>query len=366
MKTGFVWHERYMWHDNGSAAVVVPTQGQYQPDVHLENPETKRRLKNLLDGYGITRQLLDLEPEPVSLETLSRVHSPAYIAKVRALSSGTGGSAGEFALVGPGSYEIALLSAGGALCAMRAVLDGECRNAYALCRPPGHHAEPEQGMGFCLFNNVAVAIEQVRAEGRVKRVAVIDWDVHHGNGAEAIFFDNPDVLTISVHQEGLYPLGRGGSEVTGGERAPGSNLNIPLPAGAGSGAYQYAFEQLVIQALQGFRPELIVIACGFDAAGLDPMGRMQLSSSSFRWMTEQLLAQAEQLCGGRLVAIHEGGYSASYVPFCGAAVIEALSGIQSGLVDPVGFVLDAQPGQVLNADQRQRVDAIRGEHPLFQ
>lgn len=365
MKTGFVWHERYMWHDNGSAVVGIPSAGRLQPDTHVENAETKRRLKNLLDGYGITPQLLALEAEPVEMETLSRVHTREHIERVRALSAGAGGDSGEFAIAGPGSYEIALLSAGGVLRAMRAVLDGECDNAYALCRPPGHHAEPNRSMGFCLFNNTAVAIEQLRAEGKVRRVAVVDWDVHHGNGTEEAFIENPDVLTISLHQDGLYPCNRGGSEVIGGKGAEGCNLNVPLPAGCGRGAYQYAFEQLVIPALQTFRPELIVINCGYDASGFDPMGRMALSSASFAWMAEQLLEQARELCGGRLVAVHEGGYSAAYVPFCGAAVIQVLSGIQPAIEDPLMEVLEWQPAQALSADQRSCIDAIRQLHPLF-
>lgn len=334
MTTGFVWHERCMWHDPGPVAGVAPATGAFQPGLFVENAETKRRLKNLLDAYGVTPQLTSLDIEPASDEMLLRFHTEPYLATVRELSEGIGGDAGETALVGPGSDGIARLSAGGVCAAIRAVMTAEVSNAYSLCRPPGHHAERDRGRGFCLFNNIAVAILEAQSQGLVERVAVVDWDVHHGNGTQQAFYESADVLTISLHQEMLYPVNLGNLAEQGEGQGLGFNINVPLPAGCGGGAYEHAMAQVVSPALRAFSPDLIVVACGFDAAYFDPMSHMLLISSHFRSMTQQMMRLADELCGGRLAFSHEGGYSEFYVPFCGAAVIETLAGINSEIVDP--------------------------------
>ncbi len=356
MATGLVWHERMMWHDTGSGAAELPSGGWLEPHVHVESPDTKRRLKNLLDATGLTDGLTLLRPRPATVEELCRVHDRAHVDRVAALSAGRGGDAGSEAPFGNGSYEIALLAAGGVIGAVDATLEGAVDNAYALVRPPGHHAVPEQGMGFCLFANVAVAVRHAQAVRGVGRVAVVDWDVHHGNGTQAIFWDDPSVLAISLHQDGLYPLRSGTLDETGGGEGRGATLNVPLPAGSGRGAYLAALDRVVVPALERFRPELIVIACGFDAGALDPLGRMLLSASAFGEMTGRLLDAAARLCDGRLIAAHEGGYSAGHVPFCGLAVIEKLSGLSAGIEDPFAY-LDQVTGQELQPHQRDAVEA---------
>ncbi len=369
MATGFVWHERYMWHDNGSAVAIQPTRGDFEPLPHFESPDTKRRLKNLMDGYGVTPRLERLAIEPAGPEDVLRVHTREYLERVQELSAGRGGDAGEYALVGPGSYEIALLSAGGARAALAAVAEGRVANAYALTRPPGHHAVPEHGMGFCLFSNIGVAVKALRAAGVLGRVAVVDWDVHHGNGTQAVFWDEPEVLTISLHQENLYPIGSGAIEETGAGEGAGFNLNVPLPSGSGGGAYEAAVARIVVPALERFAPELVVIACGLDANMLDPLSNTMLSSAHFRAMTEQVMQVAGAVCGGRVAAVHEGGYSAAYVPFCGLAVIEALSGIESGVVDPIREWIEATGGQALQPHQEAAIAAAERHFakasPLF-
>ena len=212
MATGFIWNERYMWHDNGSATGVQPSKGAFQPGMHLENAETKRKLKSL--GH-----------EMASNETLERFHTPEYISLVQELSDGRGGDAGESALIGSGSAEIAKLAVGGTCAAVAAVCNGEIDNAYALTRPPGHHAERDKGRGFCIFNNIGLAIMQAQADKLVQRVAVIDWDVHHGNGTQQAFYDSADVLTLSIHQEMLYPVNLG----TIGEQGENAGHGIPAP-----------------------------------------------------------------------------------------------------------------------------------------
>ena len=354
--TGLVWHERMMWHDTGSGASELPSGGWLEPGEHAESPATKRRLKNLLDATGLTDDLVLLAPRAATIEELCRVHAPDYVERIRGLSTGRGGDAGSEAPFGNGSFPIAQLAAGGTITAIDAVLDREVANAYALVRPPGHHALPDRGLGFCLFANVAVGIRHAQAARGIGRVAVVDWDVHHGNGTQAIFWHDPSVLAISLHQEGLYPARSGLLSETGAGEGAGTTLNVPLPSGSGTGAYLDAIDRVVVPALEAFAPELVVIACGFDAGALDPLGRMLLPAAAFGAMTERLLDVTGRLCDGRLVASHEGGYSAGHVPFCGLAAIEALSGLSAGIDDPFAYLGDI-PGQELLPHQRAAVDA---------
>lgn len=354
MATGFVWEERYMWHHNGAAVGLQPTRGLFQPGLHLENAETKRKLKNLLDAYHITDKLSSLPVEVADRETLLRFHTAEYVDRVERLSHGTGADAGESAWVGPGSFDIAKLAVGGSCAAIQAVCAGEVENAYALTRPPGHHAERDRGRGFCLFNNIALAIMHARAKGAVGRVAVVDWDVHHGNGTQQAFYDDPNVLTISVHQEMLFPVNLGRLDERGEDSGEGFNINIPLPAGCGGGAYLCALEEVVLPALHCFKPDLIIIACGYDACYFDPLSHMLLVANHFRLMTQRMMKAADELCGRRVVVNHEGGYSDFYVPLCGLAVIETLMGLSSGVVDPY-----AGTEHVANQDLRpHQQDAI--------
>jgi acetoin utilization deacetylase AcuC-like enzyme len=362
-RTGLVWHERYMWHDTGSGASELPSGGWLEPHVHSENPATKRRLKNLLDATGFTEQLVMVAPRESTPDELCRVHGTAYVERIRELSASGGGDAGSETPFRSGSYEIAALAAGGTMAAVDAVLDGRVDNAYALVRPPGHHALRDLGMGFCIFANVAVAVRHAQAARGLGRVAVVDWDVHHGNGTQAIFLTDPTVLTISLHQDGLYPARSGLVTETGEGGGVGATLNVPLPAGSGRGAYIAAFDRVVLPALDRFQPELIVIACGFDAGALDPLGRMLLSASAFGELTMRLVDAAARLCDGRLVASHEGGYSAGHVPFCGLATIEALSGLSAGIEDPFAY-LAGMPGQELQPHQEAAVAAAAASVPL--
>ncbi len=233
MPTGFVFHELYLWHNTWNWALVFPPGLTVQPGEHAENPETKRRFKNLVDVSGLIDHLTLIKPRPATETEILRFHTPAHLDKIRRMSAAGGGDASELTPLGSGSYEIALLAAGGTIEAMDAVLSGRVRNAYALVRPPGHHATQDVGMGFCLFGNVAIAIMHAQAVRGVGRVATVDWDVHHGNGTQAAFYDTPDVLTISLHQDNLFPANSGGLQERGVGRGEGYNLNIPLPPVAG-------------------------------------------------------------------------------------------------------------------------------------
>lgn len=347
MTTGFCFDERTLWHSTGEAALFLRPGGWVQPPAaggHAESPETKRRLRNLLEVSGLWRKLA-VETAPEATEAaLRRIHSATYLADFRRLSNGDGGMLGEESPFGHGSYDIAALSAGLAIHAMDRVLTGTWRNAYSLSRPPGHHCMPDHAMGFCLLANIPVAIEEMRARHGLAKVAVVDWDVHHGNGTQAIYWNRPDVLTISLHQAACYPTHLGTTAERGEGAGEGANINIPLLPGGGHHSYLAAMDRIVLPALARFRPDLIVVASGLDANGLDPLARMLAHSGTYRALTAALMQAADTLCGGRLVLVHEGGYSEALVPFCGQAIMETLSGQATAVTDPfLDFLIAQQP-----------------------
>lgn len=337
MTTAFYTDERCFWHGGGNYAFTLPVGGLVQPmPAGLpENPETKRRLKNLVEVTGLMSELSLRGAAPATVEEMARVHPGSYLSAFKAMSDAGGGELGLRTPFGKGGFEIAALSAGLARTAMVDVLTGSVRNAYALSRPPGHHCLPDWPNGFCLLNNIGIAIRAAQAAGLVRRVAVVDWDVHHGNGTEAVFWNDPDVLTISLHQDRNYPQDTGGIEARGGGAGLGANINLPLPPGTGHTGYLQVMDRLVLPALHRFAPEVIIVACGFDASAVDPLGRMLATADTFRQMTRTVMAAADSLCAGRLVLVHEGGYSEVYVPFCGHAVLEELSGSTVRAPDPM-------------------------------
>ena len=335
MKTGFLCHELYMWHDTRSAALFAPAGLTVEPDEHIESPKSKRRFRSLLEVAGMMDIVEPIRPEPATITDVTRFHSKAYVDNIKLMSDNNGGDAGELTPFGPGSYEIALLSAGGVIAAAEAVWNGKVKNAYALVRPPGHHAEAELGRGYCIFGNVAIAAMKLRAVHGAKRIAVVDWDVHHGNGTQSAFYADDDVLTISLHQDRFYPQDTGAIAERGAGKGEGYNINVPLPPGSGVGAYEQAFKQIVQPALERFKPDIIFVCSGFDAGAVDPLGRMMVHSNGYRDLTKTLMESADKLCGGKLILAHEGGYAASHVPYCGLAVMEQLSGKMTGLEDPL-------------------------------
>ncbi|HLS09743.1 class II histone deacetylase [Lentibacillus sp.] len=333
-KTGFIWDESYFWHQTGQGALNSGSGGWIQADTHAENPETKRRVKNLLDRSRFIKELHQIEPRAATRKEVEMNHDQTYLNCLKELSDAGGGDAGEHAIVGPDSYEIALLSAGGALTAVDAVMKNEVQNAYTLTRPPGHHAEYETGMGFCLMNNVAIAAKYAREAYGLKRILILDWDVHHGNGTESAFRSDKDVLFISIHQENIFPKNRGGISYTGEAGGEGYTVNIELPAGTGNEGYLQTFDKVIEPIVNQYQPELILISAGQDPSRFDPLGRMLMTAGGFYDMAARMKVLAENHCNGRLVALHEGGYSTAYVPFCTLRVLEALSGKQSGVEDP--------------------------------
>jgi acetoin utilization deacetylase AcuC-like enzyme len=361
--TLFLTDERTFWHSTGVQALFLPIGDWVEPPAGsygADTPGSKRRLLNLVRAAGFDSRLEVRSADPATREDLLRVHPASYIEAFKALSDANGGELGVFAPFSKGGFEIAALSCGLAIEAVDAVLTDRAANAYALCRPAGHHCLADQSMGFCLLANIPIAIEAAKARHGVGKVAVVDWDVHHGNGTQSIFYERGDVLTISIHQDRCFPPGYSGGEDRGAGAGLGANLNIPLPAGSGHETYLTALERIVIPALERYQPDLIVVASGLDANAVDPLARQLLHSDSYRAMTERMVEVAGALCGGRLAVVHEGGYAEAYVPFCGLAIIEALRGERSAVIDPeLDFFGAQQPDARMAAFHRQLIEEMR-------
>ncbi|MCL2913261.1 class II histone deacetylase [Shewanella corallii] len=344
-----------MWHNTGNAAGIMAAGYDVQPFEHADGPETKRRIKNLLDATGMTKHLVPIDAVALEREAIERVHTDQYISKLEALDE-TGGEAGPFVPMGRGSYSIARLASGGLVELVKNVMEGVVDNGYALIRPAGHHAEPDQGIGFCLINNAAIAAKYAQKHYGLKRIAFVDWDVHHGNGAEAIFLEDPSVLTVSVHQDRCFPPNTGFFQEQGREAGEGYNWNFPLPPGTGDQTYIALLEETVVPLLRAYKPELIIVPCGFDAGIFDPLGRQCVTSYGFRHLTRIMMAAAAELCDGKLVFCHEGGYNASTVPYHGLAVMEELSGKDSGMDDPFLEIHQSMGGADIQPHHRALLD----------
>nr|HET6901104.1 class II histone deacetylase [Ktedonobacteraceae bacterium] len=339
--TGFVFDEHYLGHDTGMQTTVVMREGSFTltPEPHPSALYITRRIKQFLDGSGLTAQMQPISARAATEDELTVYHTREYIAGIRNHCEADGpskGTWGESELDTPlsrGSYEAALYATGGAMNAVSAVMQGEVCNAYALLRPPGHHAMKNRAMGFCVFGNAVVAAHYARNVFGLERVMIVDWDVHHGNGTQDAFYPDPHVLFVSLHQHDWYPHLSGELEQVGSGAGVGYTVNIPLPAGTGDRGYLAAFEQIVIPIGLRYRPQLIIISAGQDANWLDPLAQMMMTMSGFRRISALMIALAHDVCEDRLVMLQEGGYSAAYVPYCTVAAVEPLLGIDLGIVD---------------------------------
>ena len=292
-KTGFAYHPDYLNHDTGPG--------------HPERPDRLRASLVALQQSDVWDQLHLIEPTPASVEQIAYAHNPAYSEHIRLhcereipLTYDT--------TVCHESFDIAMLSTGGVLRAADAVATGAVKNAFAMVRPPGHHATPGQSMGFCLFNNIAVTARYLQREHGIGKVAIVDWDVHHGNGTQDIFYEDESVFFFSIHQSPLYP-GTGSSRERGSGKAHGTTLNVPMLAESGDDAYITVFTDVLMSALRNFSPEFLLISAGFDAHYLDPLAGIELTADGFSMLTELMLEFAEETTSGRVVSALEGGYS---------------------------------------------------------
>ena len=287
---GIVYHDRFMDHRTGG---------------HPECPERAEVIRDTLrEGFG--EDLVWLSPRPARIEDLQRVHAPGYIEFIRSLSESGGAYVDQDTPCCPESYDVARLAAGAGLVAADAVMNGQVLRAFAAVRPPGHHAFRDRGGGFCLFNNLAICLEYARARWGIRKVAVVDWDVHHGNGTEDIFSDDPEVLYVSLHQWPHYP-GTGGPHHEPGGR--GRRRNFPLPRGTDGLVYRALVSQDIQGLVEAFEPDLILGSAGFDAGRDDPLAGMLLDAEDFEALSASLSCMADRLCQGRLITFLEGGYS---------------------------------------------------------
>lgn len=336
MRVGYVYHPIYLEHITGN---------------HPENPSRLQAIMRHLDDVDLLERLVEIPATPATVEDLRRVHSERMINQVANLAARGGGRIDMDTLVSRRSFDAALYAAGGTMAAVQAAIQGDVDAAFALVRPPGHHATPRQSMGFCLFNNVAVAARWAQATHGIRRVAIVDFDVHHGNGTDDAFDADPDVLYISTHQYPLYP-GTGDWRRPTHVRGTNNNLNIPLPAETDDLGYLQIMHALVEPALRRFAPELILVSAGYDAHWADPLATLWLSLQCYHAITASLLAISREVCPGRLVFTLEGGYDLGVLSFGVEATFCALLGLP--FQDPLGYA--PMPGTPVDSMIRRLAD----------
>jgi acetoin utilization deacetylase AcuC-like enzyme len=321
MTTGYVYHPSFLEHD---------LRG------HPENSRRLTAILETLERHGMRERLWAIVAEPISQPRLERTHDGRYIDLVRRIAERGGGNLDLDTYISPGSYKAAVMAAGGLVEATRAVLDGEAQNAFALVRPPGHHALRNRGMGFCLFNNVAVAAQYCLSERGLERVAIVDFDVHHGNGTQEQFEADPSVLYISSHQYPYYP-GTGHWDETGKAAGIPHLVNIPLSGAIGDNGFGRIMDEIVARALRQFQPQIILVSAGYDAHWDDPLASMRLSVTGYARIARRLKESAEELCEGRLVFALEGGYHLQALSYSVLNTFGVLLGDpDSAIVDPLG------------------------------
>lgn len=288
---------------------------------HPERPERLRAVHRGIEAAGLRDAIKPLAPVEASIEQLSMAHDEGYVRALERFIRGGGGNLDPDTVTSEGSWRTACLAAGSGLAAIEALQRGEADAAFVAARPPGHHATATRAMGFCLFNNVAVSAAALAAQG--ERVLVVDWDVHHGNGTEQIFWDDPRVLYVSTHQSPAYP-GTGRAGDVGGDEALGLTVNVPLPPGARGDAARAAFDEIVDPAVDAFRPTWVLISAGFDAHRDDPLADLQWTSGDYAHLAERVASYAPG--PGRVVAFLEGGYDLDALSYSVGATLAALAG----------------------------------------
>jgi acetoin utilization deacetylase AcuC-like enzyme len=312
-------------------------------DIFLEHgdpyhPESAARLEAItarLAEVGLHERMTELPTRAAQVEEICWLHDDDYVADLRAICDAGGGALDLDTIATEATYEAALVAAGSCIDAARAVVRGEVNNAFCLVRPPGHHSLPHRGMGFCFFNNIALAAEALTRDG-LSRVAIVDYDCHHGNGTQEMFYHRGDVLYISLHQHPLYP-GTGSIDEVGVDEGAGTNLNLPLLPQAQDAHYARAFAEVVLPALAQYQPQAILISAGYDGHFMEPLAQMSLTAGGFHAMTRSLVEAAQELCEGHVTAVLEGGYHLEFgLPESAEATARALLGdpVEAGWHEP--------------------------------
>jgi acetoin utilization deacetylase AcuC-like enzyme len=311
--TGYLYEPAFLEHDTGPG-----------------HPETAARLTAVMTHLAGEAWFAGLKRVPAvrfEPEWIEPVHSLDYLRRAeQACRSGAPFLDTLDVAISPDSFDAALLAAGAGIALAEAMIAGRIDNGFALVRPPGHHAETARAAGFCLFNNVAVLARHLQRRHGLDKIAIVDWDVHHGNGTQHTFEEDPSVMYVSTHQYPYYP-GTGAASETGRGRGAGATVNCPMPAGATDSAYERAFMEVILPALQRFRPEALLVSAGFDAHRDDPLAQIELSTGFFGWMSLRLMEIADQYSGGRLLSLLEGGYNLRVLPLCVAEHLKVLAGV---------------------------------------
>jgi acetoin utilization deacetylase AcuC-like enzyme len=302
--------------------------------------------------------LVELAAQPATEAQILAVHERRLLEFVRSAASRGPQWLSPDTYILPASWEAACMAAGAAAAAVEAVVAGQVSNAFALIRPPGHHATPSQPMGFCLLNNIAIAARHALDSLGIERVAIVDFDVHHGNGTQDCFYDDGRVLFCSTHASPLYP-GTGAADDVGIEDGYGATLNLPLPYETGDTGFQLIYDQVVLPALRRFAPQLILVSAGYDAHWDDPLGPLSLSIDGYQALTQRLVTLADELCGGKIVLVLEGGYSLPALAGGVVASLCVLLGRELG-ADPLGPASQAEP------DISPLIRRVLDRHPIFQ
>jgi acetoin utilization deacetylase AcuC-like enzyme len=343
MKVGLVYDSIYLEHDTGD---------------HVENARRLVETMSYLKETGAKERLISLPARPATVEELEMIHGPEYISYVKSKAEKGGGWLDPDTVISPKSYEAALYAAGGLMVAVEAVMKGEVDSAFALVRPPGHHAIRDRAMGFCIFNNVAIAAELALRKLNLNRVLIVDFDVHHGNGTQDAFYGDPKVLYFSTHQYPFYP-GTGWIDETGTGEGEGTTVNFPMAAGWGDDEYLRAFNEVLIPVARRFRPELLLVSAGFDPHWADQLAMMRVTITGFAQMALILRELAAELCRGRVVFTLEGGYNLRAVASSTKAVFDVLLG-NSEIEDPLGKASPQRKPEGFD----ERIGVIRGIHHL--
>lgn len=332
MSVGLVYHPIYLEHDTG---------------LHCETAQRLITVMGYLKNMGTMDKLTSIKPQAATTEQIARIHSPSYISDIEAFVKLGGGYLDGDTVASSASYGAAIYAAGGVIAAVDTVMSGDMTYSFALVRPPGHHAVRSAAMGFCIFNNIAIAARDAIAKYKLDRVIIVDFDVHHGNGTQDAFYNESDVLYFSTHQYPFYP-GSGDVDEIGSGEGQGYTVDVPMPGGCGDGEYMRAFEEVLVPVAKRYKPQLILVSAGYDAHWADSISSMQVTTTGYARMATILKGLADELCGSKLVFALEGGYNVE-------ALAESVDATINVLLDtPKTYDTLGQTAQELVATGHQR------------